>query len=257
MSSSISEKIRKLMALAEQKQHNAADANEAASAAAMAAELAMKYNIELDSIEKDHAAAPKQFKKGDYATSALPRDKQAHMLMANGVADLYGCKWLIRVAHNSNSVVFIGQPHNVELCNSWITYLWKAMMRCNVEYARTRTFASKKERYAADLAFRLQFASQVYTRLKEKLASMKTQGVADGGGTALMVVNWYEQEKQEVAEWMQTHLSPGKPTSTRTKKLDWRAAAAGYEAGKKVGLHDQIGTKNHAPGVAPPRARIA
>jgi hypothetical protein len=250
--SDVTEKIRKLMNLADQSRNS--NANESAAAAAMAAELALKYNINLDAIGREGTKAEtKQFKKGDWApTIALPRDKQTHLMLASGVAALYGCKFLIYVFHNSNRIAFIGQPHNVDLCNKWLEYLWKAMARSNTEYARTRTFDTKKERYTADCGFRLQFAAQVSSRLREKLEAMKAKGVADGGGTALMVVNWYEAERREVQEWMDKNLSMGKPTQIRGKKIDTHAARAGYDAGNKVGLDDQIkgpAGKSAAPGM--------
>jgi uncharacterized protein DUF2786 len=232
------DKIRKLMALAND---TGATAHEAAAAAAMAAELALKYNIDLDAATRADTtkSTTKEFRKGEYCTSALPRDKQSHMIIAGAVAAMYGCEVLMQIRHNSNKVRFVGQPHNIALCNSWMQYLWKACARANVEYARTRTFAAKTERYKADLGFRLQFASQVSSRLKEKLATM--QRGETSSGTALMVVNWYTTERREVQDWMDRQQIGGKLTGVRRKAIDVHATQAGYAAGKRVGLSDQVG----------------
>ena len=234
----VDDKIRKLMALAN---HPGTGAAEAATAAAMAAELALKYNLDLAAVQEATPEQRKTFKHGDYATSALPRDKAAHMLLARGVADLYGCKFLILTMHNSNKIKFVGQEHNIMLCNSWLQYLMTAMSKSTAAYLKTRMFSDNKEKYRADGQFRLMFAHEVRQRLAEKLEQMRRHGVSGSTGTAIMVVNWYDQERKEVQAWLDQNMGKLRQSNTRKKSIvDVHAATHGVMAGKQVSLSDQI-----------------
>ena len=238
--SSIPEKIRKLMALA--MPGSGASPEEAASAAAMAAMLSAKYNIELASI-KTSEADRKVFKQAEPITSALPRDKAAHMLLARAVADLYGCTFLINIAHNSNKIRFVGQPHNTALCDHWMTYLWDAGSRYAAQFLKNTSHTSQKERYKADGSFRLFYATEVSARLARKLAEMKRHGIDQTStGTALVVSTWFETERREVRSWMEQNMRL-KTTKTRHKPLDVSAAVAGTSAGRAVNISDHIGTR--------------
>jgi hypothetical protein len=214
---------------------------EAAAAAAMAAELGLKYNIELDSLATE--AERKTFSKGDVATKITEqRDRQAHIALGNAIAALYGCQVLLRRLPSFTEMFFVGQPHNIEMANTWARYLWSACTRANRAYAKERTFATPAERYRADGSFRMHFASEVSKRLYEKLAAMREKGT--GESTALVVVNWFETERKEVAEWMASNMRLGKPMQSRgPMRVDYDAAISGREAGSKVGLSDQIAGK--------------
>ena len=234
--SDFSEKIRKLMAMAD---HPETNPHEAANAAAMAAELALKYNIDIDQIKVDAAPKRKSFTAGEHAIKVSARDRQAALLLCSGIAKLYGTCLLTSWRSPYNYIRFVGQEHNVLLSNTWAKYLWTACQRSTKEYCKTRLFFDNKERYRAEQTFYLQFSNEVYLRLCAKLEAMKQQGVSSTG-TALVVVNWYEQERKEVQQWMNDNMSLGKPTASKPKRLDADAARAGYAAGKRVGLDEQL-----------------
>ncbi len=233
------DKIRKMMALA---QDSGATPEEAANAAAMAAELALKHNLDLAQVMQEGQPKKKAFTHL-YATEGCgPRDRAAGLLLSHGLSRLYGCMNLVSWAPPTNKYSFVGQEHNAQLCASWFDYLWRSCERANKEYNKTLRGAGRtaKERGAADQAFRLRFAEAVTTRLLQKLREMREKGVQQSNGTALMVVDWYEQEYREVQEYAATKMRVGKAAKTRTSVRDSHAGAAGAEAGKRVSLDAQL-----------------
>jgi hypothetical protein len=235
----ISEKIRKLMALAD---HPGTSTEEASAAAGMAAELALKYNLDLDAAVaggKDRQS--KNFECRPNTIVVSPRDRQALSWLANPIGNLYGCQSVImHPGYCKYSIAFIGQAHNIALCESWLKYLWNSCQRANKDYNKQREFGSAKEAYIAKATFRRHFANEVYNRLGEKLASMR-RGEAASTGTALMVVAWYDEEKKEVQAWMQANMKT-KQSRNHSRRADAGAAHAGQQAGKAASLSDQIGS---------------
>lgn len=237
--STMNEKIRKLMALAT---HAGTSPEEASAAAAMAAELALKYNIDLEATQAASAPQAKVFEEGEIELWITAQYRQCLINLSAGIADLYGCKTVIHsVNHAKYGIKFIGQPHNVALCNSWLKYLWDSCQRANVSYNKTRSYDSAAASYRAAVTFRLHFSSEVYRRLRDKLEAMR-RGDAPGTGTALVVVNWYEAEKKEVAQWMADNMKLGKMAKTRGIRIDGAAAVAGHQAGQRASLADQVGS---------------
>jgi hypothetical protein len=231
----LNDKIRKLMALAT---HPGSNAQEAAAAAAMAAELALKYNIDLESVSQETTKQAKVFMRGNTAFKVSPRDRSAGFAIQHGIAKLYGVKPAYHYDGSQNHMWYIGQEHNVAVANSWSEYLWNACLKANVEYSRRRIYDSAKERYRADQTFRLTFSREVCSRLEEKQQRMKDTGVSSTG-TALVVVNWYEAERKEIQAWVDNTMKM-KTTTSKAKRIDSGAALAGHEAGRRVGLHDQL-----------------
>lgn len=231
--STMNEKIRKLMALAD---HPGTGAEESAAAAAMAAELALKYNIDLALAR--HVAEPKQFERGAAAVTAAGGNRAALLWLAGAVANLYGSKNLVWQNHTSKcGIDFIGQPHNVAMCDSWMRYLWGACKKSDTAFRKSQIYASKPDEYRASMSFRLHFAITVANRLADKLASLK-RGEAAGTGTALMVVAWFETEKKEVAEWMAANLKTKTAKVASRRAMDSDASTAGREAGRNASLAD-------------------
>lgn len=248
--SDMNEKIRKLLALAN---HPGTGAAESAAAAAMAADLALKYNIELSQINKMASnAQAKNFARGNPTVEVHGIHRTALINLARGIADLYGCQFLIyKVKSSRASIGFVGQDHNVAMADTWLDYLWAACRNTNSVYNKGQTYATTIDARRANISFRLHFAMEVRNRLAEKLASMR-RGETAGTGTALMVVNWFETEKKEVQLWMDANLRLGKASTTRKREIDYNAAMAGYRAGQTTGLDDQIGASSN-----PARRRIS
>ena len=243
------DKIRKLMTLAN---HPGTGAAEAANAAAMAAQLALKHNIDMGKIrETEQSPDDKVFEHGAVAITIFGGDRQAVLYMASGLAALYGCSVLVtphRKPSNQSDIRFVGQPHNIALCGIWLDYLWKACVKSNSADPEVKGIKGKP-RYKADRSFRLYFGSAVGARLYEKLAAMQAQGIkdAESTSTALVVSNWYAQEQREVKAWMAQKMGNLGPVGQSSNRdLDVGAGMAGHAAGRKVGLDNQIGTRASA-----------
>ena len=236
----IADKLRKLLELAE---HPNTNANEAANAAALAAKLSIMHNIELDSVRLK--SQNKEFVSVLSTWHYSPRDAAGVIVMSQWVAQLFGCKILLAGSSSRRYIWFYGQKHNVDMCNSWSKYLIDSCARANREHARDAKRATFAEREDARSAFRYAFNVAVATRLREKLEAMKKEGVQEGSssGTALVVSNWFEQERKEVQEFIDNNVQiSNKTVSTRSVAIEGRAIAAGREAGNKVSLHDQVST---------------
>lgn len=241
------EKLVKILALAN---HPETSPEEAAAAAAMAAELAVKYNIDLGTIKEVGQQEKKEFKRSEWTkVKASPRDRQAALYLQSGINDLYAVQGIVTWYPPSNRFSFVGQPHNTLLATHWFEYLWDCCVRATKEYNKKRSYMSTKEKSKAEQSFRLYFCAAVQRRLFAKRQQMMQQGVKDGEGstsTALVVVNWYEQERKELRAWMEQNFS-GKTVHSRKKELDRLAAVAGQDAGKRVSLDDQVGGSARKP----------
>ena len=233
MSTSMSSKIAKLLALAE---HPNTSPTEAANAAAMAAELALKYNIDTDSVRQSEI--PKQFVKDLSQWHSRSRDIDAVSLMGGWVAKMFGCKLLIHAFKGDAFYSFSGQPHNVALSHSWLHYLWQSCLKANTEFAKGRAYGDARIRQQARDNFRLHFSAAVATRLIQRLDQMRSQGVS--GSTALVVQNWFDQEHREVSVWVEQNNDKIVEHKPREIKQLLDAALAGHAAGNRVGLQDQV-----------------
>ena len=232
--SGMDSKIAKLLAMAE---HPNSNPEEAANAAAMAAALAAKYNIDLDSVRR--VEDTKTFRQDRSGWHTRYRDAEAVSLMGSWVGRVFGCKLIIHTFRRSQSwYSFTGQPHNTQLAHSWLEYLWTSCKRANTEHARLSNYGDKDIRQQARDNFRIHYAAAVARRLKQRFDAMQTDGVS--GSTALVVAAWFDQERKEVELWMEQNGEAAPPLKPRDVKLMLDAALAGKRAGEKVGLHDQI-----------------
>jgi hypothetical protein len=233
------DKIRKLLAMAEHPNTNPA---EAANAAAMAAALAAKHNIDLDAIRAASGQAKEFVDAPAFAgVKWRRRDDSGIMIVTSWVARLFGCTTVIHSRGDERWCAFKGQVHNVELAQSWFKYLWDSCKKANTEHARSESRGTFNERETARAVFRLHFCVAVANRLKEKYNAMRTQPGVVSGSTALVVAAWFDAERKEVELWLKekhpdmAQFAPKPPT-----QRDSTAAAAGDAAGRRVSLADQI-----------------
>ena len=242
-------RIQKLMRLAADP---AATPEEAATAAAMAAELSIRYNIDLADVTNDEHAE-KHFEQGtaNPKLKVYGRDRKAFTFLTSAISKLYGCQDFVRTRKDKSfaQFVFIGQKHNIEMAETWTDYLWQSCLRANRQFNKTderRKHMNAAEKYKADGNFRYHFAWIVYGRLKAKFEELNQQGAKDSEGTstALAVSTWYEQERKELTAWIAQHMNLRKARATRSMKIDVLAANAGREAGQRVSLDAQITAKS-------------
>jgi hypothetical protein len=231
MSGSIVEKIRKLLAMAN---HPNSNPSEAANAAAFAASLAVAHNVDLDALADRPA---KVFGQVISSWHFTPGDQGAVWGMANWVSRLFGCRAFVC---GKKYISFVGQKHNTDLAHSWMSYLWNSCLRANTEHARQSAYGSKVIRQQARENFRANYSVSVCERLKEKYEALRATGPTSDS-RALVVAAWFDAESREVTEWVDRTMRTGTFASRRTAAHLDSAAAAGREAGRRVGLHDQIG----------------
>lgn len=251
------DKIRKLMALAD---HPATNPNEAAAAAAAAARLAVQHNIDLDAINKA-SNTEKTFHRHYTSINVPLRDEQGFHALVDAVAKMYGCVGRhLRMGVNLQPV-FVGQPQNTSLSESWFGYIWDSCKRCNREHAREQNYGSHARREEARSAFRYGFCTTVAERLHSLLmATMaETHQSNHTGGTALVVGSWFEAEQREVAQWIrddadarQARYAAANPNPVATKVRRSRprymkevsslalAERAGADAGSRLSLNKQV-----------------
>lgn len=249
-------KIQKLMAMAD---HVGSNPNEAAAAAAMAARLAAKHNIDLDAVRT--ADQPKTFARLYTEIKVPMRDEQAFYFLCNAVAKTYGCVGGHFIFSGSIEPVFVGQPHNTGMAKSWFQYLWDACKLANRIHAREQNYGSHARREQARSAFRYGFCKAVSERMHELLmATMaQTHTSTHTGGTALVVGAWFESERRDVAQWMADDAAARaeryraeNPNAVAVKVRASRgrtmagvaplagAQRAGTDAGNRVSLNKQI-----------------
>lgn len=240
----IEDKIAKLLALAERDTTNP---HEAANAAAMAAELAARHNVDLENLRNlGQATTTKKFVEVRGVSKVLARDLQGFGMLMVSVSRLYGCYpvFMSYPGETTREYVISGQEHNAKLAVKWIEYLWTACKRANTEHARAQNYGSSKARDNARSAFRFSFCGQVAMRLTEKWRDL-TKPVAERGprqpGTALVVGDWLKQEEEEVRKWTHDKSSMGmKPLKTREVKNVSSAVQDGARAGREVSLNEQL-----------------
>jgi hypothetical protein len=234
MDEKIKGKIAKLMALAADQ---GATPDEAASAAAMAASLAARYNIELSSVGKP---GEKKFVTQKGSTTFRRRDATAFGMMSSWVGSMFGCSPMFYYRGDTMTSAFSGQEHNIDLCHSWMDYLWGVCLKRNTDHARKADYGSSAVRQQARDSFRMAFAVAVSRRLKTKLDELRAQKFETSAGTSLVVGTWFDQERQELAVWMEENQGDLKPMKAKEVKVLHDAYRAGFKSGDEVGLQDQV-----------------
>ena len=231
----IIEKIKKLLALAERGGTEA----EAALAAEMAASLALKHNIDLAAVQ----TGPMPRNYNDVQIAIADKFEQWMANIVGGVAHLHGCKHYFSSRHDK-SVAWnvIGRPNTAEAIKLTVEYLVEATKRFNRQAVMGRGL-DKVGRQAFRESFRLACSQRLRVRLREKYDAMTTTDVVaqtSVGSTALVVSNYFEQERKEIALWMEEkgYKLTNKTHNVRDRSDEGRAA--GLSAGNRIGLDAQV-----------------
>lgn len=235
------ERLAKLMAMADHKDTNP---NEAANAAAAAARLAAQHGIDLEELRTKSVSGGFMIMRSTW-----------HFRKSEDVAVWPIVSWIARLfgthCHfnempeepNVGYVLFMGKKHAVELSHSWTKYLWESNKAAGRAHAAAMNYGSKEARQAARRDFRAHFSIQVAMRLREKLQAMSSDNLNTSDGRALTVVNHLEAEARAAEEWSKTQgweLREKTGIANRMPNFDTLAVFAGADAGRKVGLEDQI-----------------
>lgn len=237
--SAIEARLTKLLAMAD---HTATNPHEAANAAAMAAAMAAQHGIDLEELRR---------KTGDGGTRPVHELSTWHFRRVHADAVWIISVWSGRLfgtvpmffdvpESSTSKVAFFGKPHAVKLTHSWVDYIWRNCLEANTAHAREQEYGSSAAREEARGHFRKAYCIAVGSRLREKWESMHTQSVQQSDGRSIVLVHHLTQELSEAQQFLNS-LKLGE----KIKPLDdWdgnhRAAEAAWEAGRKLGLEDQI-----------------
>jgi hypothetical protein len=224
--------IRKLLALAA-----GGTEHEASLAAEKASLLALKYNIDLLALQE---------KPSDYQDGMFSQDIRSEQWVSNiiaGVAKLNAVKHY-RANQRDGSVKYrlIGRPHNIAITQDIAHYLINEVKRLNRVSVQSKS-CNKEERSAYRKAFRLSASQRLYARLIELFDSLnkKDQPIPTLGCTALVVANYFQQETDNIAEFMKStdlNLVPKKSRGISIKSSEgWND---GKDAGNKISLNTQV-----------------
>ena len=239
----ILEKIKKLMRLADVKR--GATPAEAATAAAKAQALLLEHNLVMDDIgdleshlEDEKIGASIVDLEATYQTSRW------HARLMHKISKPLFCRTIYHPAKagKAGRVSLIGKKSNVEVVKYFYSYLYQTIDQMALEYREGWKEKMDKagKKYIPDESSRVRIdfcigaVDVVGDRLDEQY---KKRTTADATSTALVVVNDNALDAATKAAFPRTA-----PTTTN-RKSNHDARGAGQEAGKKIHLHQGVGTK--------------
>ena len=209
---------------------------EAASAAAKAAELGVRYGIDLAAMG---TAESRAFNSVESEERLSASDQKWVGIIAHAVANLNACRGAFYAATRTQTHIrFTGRMGNAMNAKMQLEYLTQTVNRLNHEAVSGKGF-EKRELSAHRRAFRLGAASALMIILREKYEAMRKQGIDQSAtGTALVVASYFDQEQAALDQHLGSEKA--KLITVQTDKTDRAAFMAGALAAKKINLNAQI-----------------
>lgn len=177
---------------------NGCTEDEQESAMRMAAGLATRLGIELDSVRATEptAAQRKAVKK------AVNQEFKVHqVLAAQAAAALYGCK-LYTYDHGKGGLFFVGREENVEMAEQtmfWLMRQVELLYKQNLPRGLTQAVrAQYRKTFKAACAHRV--AERAYA-LMEEMKRNDQAAQAATGKNALVVQDYFKTLEQEIADY--------------------------------------------------------
>lgn len=246
----VKERIRKLLALAD----NNPNVHEAANAAGQAQKLMERYRIEKIAYDIDH-----DIKDGDgeddfghIGRSGSPLDSAGRLSswrvnLADALASANACR--IYISHvraygkSKKEIVMVGRESDMAIVRYMYSYLIKEVDRLCKIYCAERDFSKGEGRIAGN-NFRLGAIEVIGKRLseaaKEERAKVKKEMIGEGSDPKALAryenaIKAIDEVEKNVSKWMDENLKlrAGRASSFRG---DASAYAAGRAAGRKVDL---------------------
>lgn len=208
----LKEKIRKLMNMTVE---NGCTEDEQESAMRMAAGLAARGGIELESIrQKDATAAQRKAIR-----KAVHQEFKIHQVFsAQAAAALYGCD-LFLYSGGKGGLLFIGRDENIEMAEQTMFWLMRQVELLYKQYLPRGMTQSARAEYRK--TFKAACAQRVYHRAVDLMHQMKNNEQAAReatGQNALVVKGYFEQLQQENADYW-------KPTAEQEAAAERRRLA--------------------------------
>jgi hypothetical protein len=227
MNDRIIEKIQKTLRLAENAGATPAEAERAMS---QVNKLLAKHNLSLADLATTQETIREDLIVEFQNTPAVRR-------IANAIAQLYFCEYLF--FKGTNRHLFVGEQANVATTAGMVEFVLEIMSRGSKNAAKTAMFKTPS---AAKTAYIHGFADAVvyraFTLVEENRAH---RGNSTGTGTALVLADQYEKEKEANQALITEKYGKTKAGKARKRtKLDYDAYKDGYSDGTKVGLNTQL-----------------
>jgi hypothetical protein len=215
--SAVVDKIRKLLAVTTAR---GATENEAAQAMAAATRLMMQHGIDKAEVTKGDVGF------GD----VLEMDKKYHMFAAFSAMTLMGTKV---VTNGKEHIQFVGREDNVmasmvlyKAIIDQIERLYKEMLPKGM---------SKADRANYRRTFKEAAVARVFARCTEIVNTL-----TEGRGTALLVLDHRKQLASEADDFIKGALPKSKGKTVSINRHDTAGGIAGYHAGNRVKLQDEV-----------------
>lgn len=227
--SSVLDKVRKLLRLAE-----SPNANEAAAAAAKAQSLIDEHNLSAALLSLDEGATDDEDIE-DFSRKGAPLDEQPvlhrwRLSLASAVARANGC----RVYFSGGSIALVGRPSDAETTRYLFGYLAREVERlCDKEGRGCgRTWRNNYRLGVVDT-----IANKLYAERQKFVSEQRAVAAAAADTQALVRVNQalevVEKRGKDVSAWMKQNLKlyAGSSSSAR---YDNSAREAGRKAGRSI-----------------------
>lgn len=222
MSDSMKDKIRKLLILANDK---GATEGEKDSALAMAQNLMMKYNIQIDISQEEIKIMAGEIYGKEYK-------RRWHKLIASAVAHMYVC----RIVNYEEGFKYVGRPESIEACQMTLDYIVdqiEELWKLHKKKLKSQGGSIDDDNYRR--SFKWGAASRVWGRVEEMRSDMTKndeKAQAATGCTALVVVNTIKKQEEEISAFMDATMNLRKGRGMTPPK------GGGHGAGRAAG--DQV-----------------
>lgn len=237
----IAERVKKLLALA-----TSPNENEAAAAAEKAQALLLEHSLTMADVQGGEDN--EMVWDTEMRTDPYPWRRP----LGTMVGKLYLCQYLFstipKTEKSSQDVhSFIGRRANVAVAKLMFSYLIDAIDRQAKEAARG---LPPKEQSPFRVSFRAAAAQRVCSRIVVRIEEARHGGIIkrEDGSRLPALVSLYEQAKSENTSFMNDAFEnmgvnlPKVKDQKMATDLSVAGAMAGYEAGDKIGLDQQVGS---------------
>lgn len=228
-------RLRKLLNMTVE---NGCSEDEAESAMRMAAGLATRLGIELDSVREGEqtAAQRKAVKK------TMSADFKIHQVMAaQAAAELYGCE-LFLYNQGRGGLFFIGREENVELAEQTMLWLMKQVELLYKEYLPRGL--TQRDRAEYRKTFKAACAQRMLNRAYDMMRKMRTNSAAAQeatGQNALVVQGYFDQLKAENdAFWEPSDEQKARMEERRIQREQWEKDNPVEAAKQKAALEKEM-----------------
>lgn len=230
------DKVRKLLALA-----TSSNENEAAIAAEKAQALLAEYNISMAEVGNIH-----QDNDDDIIIDEMDkiRMKPWRRPLAQAVAQMYFCSYFYVNYGKKDKHSFVGTEANTTVTKMMFKYLVDTIETLAVQYAE-RDVPTISERGRYRRSFRTSCTLRLCSRIRQRIEEAKRGEIKGETGRALVLASMYDQWALKTRQHLESTLGAPRVVRSVMRPSDAAGTRAGYEAGDKIGLDQQMnGTKS-------------